>query len=205
MFEELTAVARVAKTYGSKGEVVVATTNNLPFLLAQHMRVCILPPELTGHRWFTVKAIQGDDAHNDAHDDAHNDASAAVGATAHDAFYARSGVVVSFNEVTTMNQAQTLVGKTICVPTHALPEDVVRYNAADLIGTRVIDTNYGELGTIDDILFGPTQNVWVIQGRYGEILLPAVDEFIEGFDEAGSIRVCTPTGLIEKPDEGEKH
>lgn len=207
MFEELTAVAHVTKTYGNKGEVVVATTNGLPFLLMQHQRVCILPPALTGHRWFTVKAIQGQSGQSACGHASPSTPSSAADAVSGvcDVHPAKSGVVISFDEVTTMNQAQALVGKTICVPTRALPEDALRYNAATLIGTHVIDANFGELGAIDDVLFGPAQNVWVIQGHYGEVLLPAVDEFIEGFDDAGSIHVCAPSGLIEKFDEDKKH
>ena len=64
------------------------------------------------------------------------------------------------------------------------------------MGREVRDTEHGSLGEITEVLVGPTQNVWVIEGPFGQVLMPAVDEFIKEAPVEGPITVSIPQGLL---------
>ena len=49
---------------------------------------------------------------------------------------------------------------------------------------------------LQEVLVGPTQNVWVIEGPFGQVLMPAVDEFIKEAPAEGHISVSIPQGLL---------
>ena len=169
MFKELKPIARVAKTHGKKGEVVCVPADGLPLLLHVGMCVCILPPELKGKRWYTVQAA--------------SDSSV--------------GQLVQFEEVSNMSYAEELVGKTVMACVQDLPKDLDLHDPDVLLGKEVYDKQVGYLGMIKEIMRGPAQDVWVMYGPFGEVLLPAVAEFIIGFDEQGALHVDAPHGLIE--------
>ncbi|WP_028264295.1 ribosome maturation factor RimM [Atopobium fossor] len=169
MFEELKPIARVAKTHGKKGEVVCVPADGLPLLLHSGMQICVLPPELKGDRWYTVQAVSDNS----------------------------SGQLVRFVEVETMSHAEELVGKTLMAHVKDLPQDMDFQDPYMLIGKEVYDEHAGYLGMIEEIMRGPSQDIWVIRGPFDEVLLPAVEEFVLGFDEQGALHVNAPNGLIE--------
>ena len=71
-----------------------------------------------------------------------------------------------------------------------------------LIGRRVEDPGYGDLGEIEEILTGPANDVWVVRGTSaGEILLPVIPDVVSEIPPSGSIEVHVPKGTI--PEEGD--
>ena len=95
-----------------------------------------------------------------------------------------------------VTDAEELVGKTLLVEEDCLPENFGLVNVSLLVGREVRDTEHGFLGEITEVLVGPTQNVWVIEGPFGQVLMPAVDEFIKEAPAEGSITVSIPQGLL---------
>jgi 16S rRNA processing protein RimM len=72
----------------------------------------------------------------------------------------------------------------------------------DLLGTTVQDQEHGVLGTIVEVIVTGANDVWVIEGPFGEILIPVIDDVIAGDqDDTGSILVRLLDGLM--PGEGE--
>jgi 16S rRNA processing protein RimM len=67
---------------------------------------------------------------------------------------------------------------------------------ASALGLAVIDVAEGFLGTVVEERIGVAQTLWVVNGPAGEVLIPAVDEFICARDEHG-VKVCLPQGLLE--------
>ena len=65
----------------------------------------------------------------------------------------------------------------------------------------------GELGVIAEVMVGPANDVWSIQGPYGEVLIPVVPEVVQGTisdGEAFLVRVpegTLPTRSSEESDE----
>jgi len=67
-----------------------------------------------------------------------------------------------------------------------------------LEGLTVVDRRLGELGVLSAYLETAGHDTWVVQGRFGEVLIPAVDAFIEAIEPAaGRIDVSLPEGLVE--------
>jgi 16S rRNA processing protein RimM len=64
------------------------------------------------------------------------------------------------------------------------------------LGLKVSDEREGFLGTIVEERIGFAQTLWVVDGPFGEVLIPAVDEFIGACDKE-TIRVLLPPGLLE--------
>ena len=143
--------------------------HSLPSLIAEGMTVIPVPPALKGPRKFSVISVESDD---------------------------REGSLVTFEDVTIISDAEELVGKTLLVEEDCLPENFGLVNTSLLVGREVRDTEHGSLGEIAEVLVGPTQNVWVIEGSYGQIMMPAVDEFIHEAPDEGPITVSIPQGLL---------
>lgn len=163
------AIAQIVKTHGKRGEVVTVPVHSLPSLIAEGMTVVPVPPALKGSRKFSVISVESDD---------------------------REGSLVTFEGVATISDAEELVGKTLLVEEDCLPENFSLVNASLLIGREVIDVEHGSLGEITEVLVGPTQNVWVIDGSCGQVMMPAVDEFIVEAPVEGPITVSIPQGLL---------
>jgi len=68
--------------------------------------------------------------------------------------------------------------------------------AHDLIGLSVETVEGESLGEIAEILFTPANDVYVVSGPQGELLLPALQEVVLRVDlEAGKMLVKLPDGL----------
>lgn len=147
--------------------------HGLPPLLVSGLLVALVPPALKTRRWYTVSNVE--------------DAGG-------------PGQLVAFEGVTGIAEAEELVGKTILASCDDLPADILLHDADALLGHEVTDVVHGPLGTIDEVMLGSAQAVWVIKGDYGEVMLPAVEEFIVGMDEHGPIKVRLPEGSL--PEEG---
>lgn len=80
-----------------------------------------------------------------------------------------------------------------------LPED--SYYWHELQGLSVVDKQRGEIGSIEDLFSTPAHDIYVVRGRFGEVLIPAVDAFIVEIDEATRcMTVDLPDGLIPGTD-----
>ncbi len=76
-----------------------------------------------------------------------------------------------------------------------LPED--EYYPHELIGLDVTTVEGEELGKVSDILFTNANDVYVVIGARGQILLPAIAEVIERIDlDTGEMVVTPMEGLI---------
>jgi 16S rRNA processing protein RimM len=72
----------------------------------------------------------------------------------------------------------------------------------DLVGRLVEDEDRGALGTIVEVIHTGANDVWVVEGPLGEILIPVIDDVVMGLDEEGGpIFVRLLDGLL--PGEGE--
>ena len=68
----------------------------------------------------------------------------------------------------------------------------------EIIGYKAIDTEEGEIGTIEAVLDGNAQDIFQIKRGKKEILIPIVDDFLlEVNREKKEILLNAPEGLIE--------
>ena len=64
---------------------------------------------------------------------------------------------------------------------------------------KVIDERYGDLGILQDVIKTPANDVWVLNGKYGEVLIPLTDECADSFVPNDELIVYTHIidGLID--------
>ncbi len=114
----------------------------------------------------------------------------------------KGGWIVAFEGVATRDEAEVLRGLILRVGEERLaPLAEGTYYQFQLIGLEVRTTDDEPLGRVDDVMETGANDVLVVKGPRGEILIPAVEPFVTGVDlEAGSIRVDVPPGLIPEGD-----
>jgi 16S rRNA processing protein RimM len=77
----------------------------------------------------------------------------------------------------------------------ALPEG--EYYRFQLIGLRVVSAEGRDLGRIQEVLATPENDVYVVQGPAGEVLVPAIEDIVQAVDlESGVVTVEVVPGLL---------
>ncbi|WP_294398503.1 ribosome maturation factor RimM [Senegalimassilia anaerobia] len=113
---------------------------------------------------------------------------------------ARGGATVFFDTVVDANQADALVGCYVLARREDLPDDVLELQEGGIEGFTVVDAEAGAIGTAVAINEMPGQHLLEVarEGQEGTVLIPVVDEFLEGVDEqTRCIYVNVPQGLLD--------
>lgn len=106
---------------------------------------------------------------------------------------------VKFEDVNTEYDADLLLKAAVYLPLEFLPElDENDFYYHEIIGFRIIDSSFGEVGIINSINDSTAQALFEIDRNGKEILIPMNDDFINKVDKKNKeIHVTTPEGLIE--------
>jgi len=90
-----------------------------------------------------------------------------------------------------------LTGQWLCVDQSSVPEaEEGEYFHYQIIGLKVISVTGEDLGEITDILETGSNDVYVVVGLTGEILVPAIRDVIKEIDVlSGLMTVDLPEGL----------
>ena len=78
-----------------------------------------------------------------------------------------------------ISQAESLRGRVVSVdswPEEELKED--EYFVEDLMGIEVIDESDRSIGHLKEIISSPANEIYIIEGPFGQVLIPAVSAFI---------------------------
>ena len=107
-------------------------------------------------------------------------------------------VLLSFEGCEDRTAAEGLRGLLVQIPIEeAMPLPEGEYYAYDLIGLDVVTVEGEALGRVDDILFTGANDVYVVVGPRGQILLPAIADVVERIDlSAGQVVVRLMDGLV---------
>jgi len=163
------AVARVIKAHGLKGEVAVKPLIDLPLERLCGAQVWFVPPP--------------------------------VGVTGRELASVRpgpKGPLLAFSPALSTEAAHFVAGCTVLVRTDALPDDMPD-DELDPVGLRVDDEERGALGVIEDVIVTGANDVWVVHGVHGEVLIPVIDDVVVAVDEsAGIVTVRLLPGLIDE-------
>jgi len=107
---------------------------------------------------------------------------------------------IKIDDVDTIADAKPLVGKGVYIPNSTLPTlEGNQFYHHEVANFKIIDTNYGEVGQLNQILNYPKQAIFeVINADNKEILIPIADDIIVTVDRTKkTIEVITPDGLID--------
>jgi 16S rRNA processing protein RimM len=113
----------------------------------------------------------------------------------------KNDFLLKFQNFENDKEVEILIGKEIFVDNDnvvKLPENY--FFIHDLIGSKVYRNNT-EFGVIKDVLTYPANDVYVIDNKGKEILIPAALDFIESFDHTNKIMVLKPGGDFYEDDE----
>ncbi|WP_072284875.1 ribosome maturation factor RimM [Syntrophotalea acetylenivorans] len=115
----------------------------------------------------------------------------------------RGNLVVKLTGFDNVEAVQGLIGAAVLVEVNRLPAlPQGAYYWHQLRGLRAIDKQDGDLGALSNLFTTAAHDIYVINGRYGEVLIPAVPQFITKIDlAAGQILFDLPEGLVSKPDD----
>jgi 16S rRNA processing protein RimM len=99
--------------------------------------------------------------------------------------------------------AERLIGREILVRREDLPEiEEGEYYWFEVLGMAVETENGRRIGTVKKIFPTGANDVYIVEGKRGEIFLPAIGEVIQSIDrQKRVIRVIRKEGLWEEEDE----
>jgi len=108
-------------------------------------------------------------------------------------------VLLNLQDINTRNDAEILRDCYIEIPRQeCLPLPEGRYYYFELVGFSVVSSQGMVVGELENIYSYPANDVYVVKNNKKEILIPAVDEFIENIDyEAGIITINSIDGLLD--------
>jgi len=159
-------IGRVVKPHGIRGEVAVEILTDLP------ERYTWLETIYLGTDTPRPVALQGVRFH-------------------------KTRVLLKLDGYDDRNAADTLRGQWLQVPeADAVPLDEDEYYLYQLIGLKVFEEDEGYLGTLTEILETKANNVFIVNGPAGEILVPDISQVIRDINfENGRLVVRLLPGL----------
>ncbi|MBT8261329.1 MAG: ribosome maturation factor RimM [Bacteroidia bacterium] len=106
---------------------------------------------------------------------------------------------IKFEEVSTEADAEALLGSELYLPLDLLPElSGNQFYYHEIIGFKIVDTSFGEVGTITGVNDSTAQALFEIDREGVEILIPVSDEIIKEVDRTTkTILIEAPEGLID--------
>lgn len=106
--------------------------------------------------------------------------------------------VVTFEDLTP-DEAHALAGHDLYLPLDLLPKLTGnQFYFHEVIGFRVVDSQYGDIGALQSIIEYPAQPLFQIDKEGKEILIPIIDPVIKLVDrENKTLHIDAPNGLIE--------
>lgn len=110
--------------------------------------------------------------------------------------HSRGNLLVRFRGYDHISRVASLVGAEVRID----PEPLRRQGEGpfwfDLEGAEVIDRERGRIGRLVDMFRTAAHGIYVVDGDYGEVLIPAISQFVNGFDRQQHVlRVDVPPGL----------
>lgn len=167
-------LGRVVKTHGLKGEVSVIPAADLPFVLPIGLEVWFVPPP-PGVRTGRVEDVRR----------------------------GPKGPLVKVSGINDITVAQRTVGSEIIARVGDLPAEwnEPAEQTDEPLGLSVTDVARGPLGEIVEVIVTGANDVWVLDGPLGEVLLPVIDDVVVSIDwDARTAIVRALDGLL--PEEG---
>jgi 16S rRNA processing protein RimM len=105
-------------------------------------------------------------------------------------------IILKLEGVNTRTDAEALIGKELMATEATLIEEEDVYYLHDVIGLLVEDEKGETLGQLAEVLSTGSNDVFVVRGERGELLLPAMDDVVREVDIAGGrVVVEVPDGI----------
>ncbi len=110
-------------------------------------------------------------------------------------------LLIKFATIDSIQEAEKLRGHDLTIPRskiRPLPED--EYYPFQLIGLRVLTTDGKNVGRIADVMTTASNDVYIVEGERGEILIPAIEDVVKCIDlERKEVVIEAIKGLLSSP------
>ena len=108
-------------------------------------------------------------------------------------------VILTFEGIIDRIQAESFVGKEIFLDRAKLSSLAEgEYYWHEIEGLSVVSAEGEKLGILSDVLATGANDVYVVKGDIGEILVPAIEQMVKEIDlDKGVMVVDLPPGLVE--------
>jgi len=108
-------------------------------------------------------------------------------------------VLVTLEGCDSMNAAEALKGREVCVREADLPaigpDEIYHY---ELIGMTVITTTGADIGIVTEVMSTPSNDICVVRGAEREYLIPLVASVVKEIDREGRRLIIDPVpGLLD--------
>lgn len=166
------AIGRVVGAFGIRGEVKVEVHTDFP------------------ERFYQLKRVYLGESDDDVRP------VAVLGARPH-----KGRFLLRLEGCSDRTTAEAMRGQWLHIPIEeAMPLAEDEYYVYEVLGLRV-ETPAGEfLGYIQEVLFTGSNEVFVVEGDEGELLIPVLEDVVLEIDRAGErVLVALPPGLREEP------
>lgn len=112
----------------------------------------------------------------------------------------KGNLLLRIEGVDEVEAAERLVGCEVAVYTEDVPEPPAgEHYWFQLKGLSAFDRRLGAIGRLEDIFTTAAHDIYVIEGEYGEVLVPAVDAFLVEVDlEKRRVLFDLPEGLVRE-------
>jgi len=164
-------LGRIVRVHGTQGEVTVALRDgSLSLSSLEDADVWIVPPPESG----------------------------AVAHRLSDLRPTPKGVIARVSSVETAAEAHELTGRWLLIDGEGLPSADEAED--DVVGFEVLDALRGSIGSVTEIIVTGANDVLVVEGGpYGQVLVPVIDDVIQGVDDKRRvIEVDLLEGLIDE-------
>ncbi len=109
------------------------------------------------------------------------------------------GVIMRLAGLSSREEARERIGQYLYVPeSEAVPLPSGEYFVHQIVGLSVITVEDEALGRVTDVLQTGSNDVYVVKGQRGEVLIPATKEVVKAIDlQDGTMRVALLPGLAD--------
>jgi 16S rRNA processing protein RimM len=171
---ELLAVGLITRAHGVKGEVAVRPLTEVESRF-QPGSVLLLGPD--GRREVTVDSVRG--PHH-------------------------GRLLVRFREVGDRGDAEAIRGQVLLVDSAQAPplSEADRFWVHQVVGLEVSTDDGRSLGRVREVLHNQANDIWVVEGEGGDLLVPALRQVVAAVDlPGGRIVIKEIPGLLDDPME----
>ncbi|WP_288735842.1 ribosome maturation factor RimM [uncultured Enorma sp.] len=162
-------IARVVRPHGRAGEVIVRPVRGLPFCIEPGLEVALTPPALGRDRFCRVEAVADDP----------------------------QGGRVRFSGIDTIDAAEAVRDCYVLARRNDVELGALDAPWEELLGRHLADARFGDLGAIAQVIETPANDVWQVEGAFGEVLVPVIEQVVREIPETGDIPVRIMDGLID--------
>ena len=171
--ESLLEIGKIVGTHGLRGDLKIRLNSGDPDILLNAEQIVLHLP--SGER-LAVKAVRQ---------------------AVH-----KGQVLLRLQGFESINLVEHMPGGLVLLPEAQLPElEEDEFYWSQLTGLQVIDRSRGPIGNLRQIFTTAAHDTYVVKGEYGEVMIPAVAQFVLEIDlEKQVMNVDLPEGLIPEEE-----